>query len=349
MPGDHLRSQTPGSLATLWPDLPIDPGIARRVIARVTGEGRDDLDGLPGLSKALAAEIARRGRTSRLATIDRRVSALDGFVKYLFRAEDGALFETVRIPLLAPRFSVCVSSQAGCGLGCAFCETGRLGFGRNLEPWEIVEQVLAVKRDAPAARPITGVVFQGQGEPFQNYDAVIRAATILRDPSGLKIRGEAITISTVGMLPAIERYTDEGHVFRLILSLTSAIDTTRAELVPLASKYPVAALAAAMRRHAARHGGPVHLGWVLMAGVNSGEDEAEAIAQAFAGTPVRVHLIDVNDPTGAHRPPDDAERGRFLDALRLRGIAFVRRYSGGPDIHAACGMLASTARGGQPA
>jgi len=348
MPPVHLRSQTPDSLATLWPDLPLDPSIARRVIARVTGEGRDDLAGVRGVSHALAAEILARGSTKRLVCTDRRESALDGFVKYLFRAEDGAMFETVRIPLLRPRYSVCVSSQAGCGLGCAFCETGRLGFVRNLEPWEIVEQVLAVKRDAPD-RPVTGVVFQGQGEPLQNYDAVIRAATILRDPSGLKIRGEAITISTVGLVPAIERFIREGHVFRLILSLTSALDAKRAALVPLAKTYAVAELARAMRQHALRHGGPVHLGWVLMSGVNSGEDEAEAIAREFSGGPVRVHLIDVNDPSGAHRPPDDAERGRFLNALRARGIAFVRRYSGGPDIHAACGMLASTARGGRPA
>ena len=241
-----------------------------------------------------------------------------------------------------------MSSQAGCALGCAFCETGRLGLTRNLEPWEIVEQVLAVKREA-AERPVTGVVFQGQGEPLANYDAVMRAATILRDPSGLRIRGEAITISTVGLVPAIERLTRERHVFRLILSLTSAIDEKRASLVPLGQKYAVAELARAMRRHAAVHGGPVHLGWVLMSGVNAGDDEAEAIARAFAGVPVRVHLIDVNDPSGRYRPPDDAERGAFLDALRERGIAFVRRYSGGPDIHAACGMLASTALGGRPA
>jgi len=346
MPPVHLRSQTPDSLATLWPDLPIEPAIARRVIARVVGRGLDDLNGVPGVSHALAAEIAKRGSLERLVCVDRRESPRDGFVKYLFRADDGVLFETVRIPLLAPRFSVCVSSQAGCGLGCVFCETGRLGFTRNLEPWEIVEQVLAVKRDAPPDRPVTGVVFQGQGEPLQNYDAVIRAATILRDPSGLQIRGEAITISTVGLLPAIERYTREGHVFRLILSLTSAIDAKRAELVPLAKTYVVADLARAMKAHAARHGGPVHLGWVLMSGVNAGQDEAVALARHFAGVPVRVHLIDVNDPSGRHHPPDDEERGRFLDALREQGIAFVRRYSGGPDIHAACGMLASTTLGG---
>jgi 23S rRNA (adenine2503-C2)-methyltransferase len=345
----HLRGHTPDTLATAWPDLPLAIGVARRVIERVVGQGRDDLDGVRGVSRALAAAILERGGTGRLACVDRRASEVDPFVKYLFRAADGALIETVRIPLERPRFSVCVSSQAGCGLGCAFCETGRMGLSRNLEAWEIVDQVLAVKNDAPAGKPVTGVVFQGQGEPLQNYDAVVRAASILRDPNGLRIRGEAITISTVGLLPAIERFVDEGHVFRLILSLTSAIDAKRRALVPLARTYDVASLARAMRRLAEARGGPIHLGWVLMAGVNTGEDEAEAIARHFGDAPVRLHAIDVNDASGRFQPPDAAERGRFLEALRNRGIAFVRRYSGGPDIFAACGMLASTTLGGRPA
>jgi 23S rRNA (adenine2503-C2)-methyltransferase len=345
VPIPHLRDHTPVSLASLWPDLPLDPGTARRVIERVTGQGRDDLEGVRGLSRGVAAEILARAPMARLRLVDRRVSTKDGFAKYLFRAPDGALLETVRIPLEKPRYSVCVSSQAGCGLACAFCETGRLGLARNLEPWEIVEQVLFVKQDAPD-RPVTGVVFQGQGEPLQNYDAVIRAAAILRDPNGLRIRGESITLSTVGLLPAIERYTDEGHVFRLILSLTSAIDVKRRALIPIARAATVEELARAMRRHAARRGEVVHVAWVLISGVNTGEDEAEALARLFAGAPVRVHVIDVNDPGGRFRVADDAERGAFLAALKARGLPFVRRYSGGPDIHAACGMLASTAAGG---
>src|SRR6185295_4211266 len=118
-----------------------------------------------------------------------------------------------------------------CALGCVFCETGRLGFTRNLEPWEMVEQVLTIRRESPE-RPVTGVVFQGQGEPFQNYDHVLRAAEILRDPCGARIRGDRITLSTVGLRPMIERYTDEGHPYRLILSLPSAFDETRARVVP---------------------------------------------------------------------------------------------------------------------
>jgi 23S rRNA (adenine2503-C2)-methyltransferase len=211
----------------------------------------------------------------------------------------------------------------------------------------MVEQVLAVRRDAPH-RPVTSVVFQGQGEPFHNYDAVIRAAQVLREPAGLRVRGENITVSTVGLLPEIERFTDEGHPFRLILSLTSALDARRAALLPVAARWSVADLARVMRRHAARRGGPVHLGWVLLGGINTGEDEARELGRLFAGVPVRLSVIDVNDPTGRFRRAHDAERGAFLDALRRWGIAFIRRYSGGPDIHAACGMLSSSRLGGAP-
>ena len=345
MTGAHLRSQTPSSLCALWPDLPIDAALAGRILARVVGQDRDDLDGVRGLPRHVARDLAARAPTTRLEVVDRRASRIDPFVKYLFRSADGAVFETVRIPLERPRWSVCVSSQAGCALACAFCETGRLGLARDLEPWEIVEQVLTVRREGPE-RPVTGVVFQGQGEPFQNYDNVIRAAEILRHPCGARIRGDRITISTVGVLPMIERYTEEGHPYRLILSLTSAFPEKRAELVPLARRYSVAALTEAMRRLAERRGGPVSLAWVLMAGVNTGREEARELGRLFAGARVRLSLIDVNDPTGRFRPPGDAERSAFMSALAENGIGFVRRYSGGADIHAACGTLAGRTLGG---
>jgi 23S rRNA (adenine2503-C2)-methyltransferase len=206
--------------------------------------------------------------------------------------------------------------------------------------------VLTIRRESPE-RPVTGVVFQGQGEPFQNYDNVIRAAAVLRDPCGARIRGDRITISTVGVLPMIERYTEERHPYRLMLSLTSAFDERRQGVIPIARKHTVAELASAMRGLAAVQGGPVNLAWVLMSGVNTAPEEAREIARLFAGVKVRVSVIDVNDPTGEYRRADDEERGRFLSALADNGIGFVRRYSGGPDIHAACGMLASSTRGGR--
>jgi 23S rRNA (adenine2503-C2)-methyltransferase len=341
----HLRGQTAQSLASRWPDLALDPGVARRILARVVFEDRDDLEGVRGLSHAAARAIAERSDLARLEIADRRSSAVDPFVKYLFRARDGHVFEAVRIPLERPRWSVCVSSQVGCALECAFCETGRLGFMRNLEAWEIVDQVQAIRRESPE-RPVTGVVFQGQGEPFQNYANVIRAAEILRDPCGMRIRGDRMTISTAGILPMIERYTDEGHPYRLILSLTSAFDDRRTPLMPIGRRHAVADLARAMRRHAARQGGPIHLAWVLMAGINTGADEARELSRLFTGARLRLSVIDVNDPAGRFRQAGDGERGRFLSALADAGIGFVRRYSGGPDIHAACGMLAASTTGG---
>jgi len=343
MPSFHLRGQTPESLLREVPGL--SPTLARRVVHRVVGEDRDDLSGIPGLGRARTAELQDRGRLDRLEIVDRRRSDVDPFVKYLFRTGDAHLVEAVRIPLERPRWSVCVSSQVGCALACGFCETGRLGFLRNLEAWEIVEQVLTVRRESPE-RPVTGVVFQGQGEPFLNFDAVIQAIRVLRDPSGARIGADRITISTVGILPQIERYTDEGHPYRLILSLTSAFPAKRESLVPLTARYGVDELVRAMRRHATARGGPVHLAWVLISGFNTGPDEARELARLFRGAAVRVSVIDVNDPTGRYARAGDEERGRFLSALSEAGVGFVRRYSGGPDIHAACGLLASSARGG---
>lgn len=340
----HLRSETPESLAASVPGLPLP--VARRVLSRAVHQDRDDLADVRGLSAMARRALLAGYRLDRLAVADRRRSMVDPFAKYLFRGADGALFETVRIPLERPRFSVCVSSQVGCALACVFCETGRLGFSRNLEPWEMVEQVLTIRRESPE-RPVTGVVFQGQGEPFQNYDNVIRAAEILRAPWGGQIGGDRITISTVGLLPMIERFTDEGHPYRLILSLTSALPERRAELVPLARTYDIEALAEAMRRLASKRGGPVNLAFVLLSGINTGPEEARALGRLFRGVKVRLSVIDVNDPTGRFTRASDVERGNFLEALAAEGIGFVRRYSGGPDIHAACGMLAAQAVGGE--
>lgn len=341
----HLRGLRADDIHAAFEGDGLTLPLARRVASRLVRENADTLDEVRGLSKQMANSILNRGSLSRLEVVDRRRSSVDPFVKYLFRARDGRVFEAVRIPLEKPRWSICVSSQAGCALGCAFCETGRLGFDRNLEPWEIVDQVLTIRAESPE-RPVTGVVFQGQGEPFQNYDNVLQAAAILRDSCGAQIGSDRITISTVGLLPMIERYVDEGHPYRLILSLTSAFQEKRAKLLPVAGKWDVERLVEAMKRLAAKQRNIVSLAWVLMSGVNTQPEEAREIARLFKGSRVRLSVIDVNDPTGVFSRASDEERGAFLSALSDHGIGFVRRYSGGPDIHAACGMLAATVRGG---
>jgi 23S rRNA (adenine2503-C2)-methyltransferase len=294
------------------------------------------------IAKTTRERVAAIMRHDRLAIVDRVTDPSDGFVKYLLRAADGAEIEAVRIPLHKPgRFTVCLSSQVGCAMGCAFCATGRLGLARNLAAWEILAAFVAVRDEAPGR--VSGAVFQGQGEPLHNYDEVMRAAHRLRDPCGGSISGAAITISTVGLVPQIRRYTAERHPFRLIVSLTTTDPARRKSLLPIASRFAIEDLAAAVRAHQAANGGRVTLAWVLIGGVNSGQDEVDRIRDLFAGVPITLNLIDVNDAreAGFARAPD-GERNALLDRLSTAGIPFVRRYSGGSARHAACGMLAAT-------
>jgi 23S rRNA (adenine2503-C2)-methyltransferase len=306
----------------------------------VIARGRGGFPSAKPLPRAVEQAVARLTVRAPLEIVERATDPADNFVKYLFRLPDGALAEAVRIPLEVPgRFSVCLSSQAGCAMGCTFCATGRLGLIRNLEPWEMLAQFVAVRDEAPGT--VTSALFQGQGEPLHNYNAVMRAAEILSDPCGGRVERRSITISTVGMAPAIRRFTAERKPYRLIVSLTSAIDERRRELLPSAAAWPVAELVDALRAHQLSSGGRARVAWVVLGGINTGQDEVDALKHHFDGVPLRLNLIDVNDarPDGYRRATDE-ELSRFRDALRDAGIAVVRRYSGGAAKHAACGMLA---------
>jgi 23S rRNA (adenine2503-C2)-methyltransferase len=315
---------------------------ARRVLARRLVKKRHHYEPARPLGKRLAAAVEARFDAARLEVVERTTDPADGFVKYLLRSPDGALHEAVRIPLLKKDcFTVCLSSQVGCGMGCTFCATGRLGLARNLRAWEMVDAFLRVRDEAPGR--VTGAVFMGQGEPFHNYDEVIRAARVLSHPCGGQVRGDAITISTVGLVPEIRRYARERHPFRLIVSLTSAIPSRRASLLPVASRWSLEELADAIREYARTAPGLVTVAWVLMSGVNTGAEEAEALRRLLGDVRLRVNLIDVNDarPDGFRRA-DEEERRAFVRHLQVLRAPVVRRYSGGAGRHAACGMLAST-------
>lgn len=302
------------------------------------------------LSRVLVGRVAELTDDAPLELVERARDPDDGFVKYLFRAADGALFEAVRIPLhRAGAFSVCLSSQVGCAMGCDFCATGRLGFSRNLEAWEMVAQLGAVRRDVAAeGGRVTGAVFQGQGEPLANYDAVIAAARVLSHPTCGRIAGRNITISTVGLPAHIRRYAADGHPYRLIVSLHSAVLPRRQRLLPVAGRASLTELAEAIRAYAARTRDRVTIAWTLLGGENDGADEARALAELLPDVPLRLNLIDVNDPRpGGYRRATDAERKAFMEALQPLRAPIVRRYSGGAGRDAACGMLAAQ-RGGPP-
>jgi 23S rRNA (adenine2503-C2)-methyltransferase len=306
-----------------------------------------DADDIRGLSPRVLAELTAGGAAPRrIEVLARRRSERDNFTKYLFRLRDGEKVEAVRIPLPAgpevtpEKFIVCVSSQAGCALRCAFCATGKLGHHRHLETWEIVEQVARIRDEAPA--PVRGIVFMGMGEPFLNFDRVIRAAGILSDPAGFAIGQKAITISTAGIVPSIRRFTAEGHRYRLAVSLTSAIPEKRRRLMPIEAKYPLPMFLEAVRNHAAVSGDRVLVQYVMIPGVNMGEEDAAALVAALGDIPVRLTLIEVNDASGVFTTPTLDEIRRFRSLLDPLAQPISRRYSGGREIEAACGMLAAT-------
>lgn len=325
--------------------MPCSEGEARRVLAWLVSEGAADLSGMARPVRApLRAAIEAGFSWARPTLVERVPDPADGSVRFVYRLADGAVAEAVRIPLHKPgRWSVCLSSQAGCAMACAFCATGRLGLERHLSAAEIVGTWLAVRETARAeGGRVTGAVFMGQGEPFHNYDAVLRAAHTLCHPCGGRISAKAITISTVGLVPQIRRFTAEGHKFRLVVSLTSALPGRRAELLPVAGRFAMDDLADALRDYHAATGRRVTLAWVLMGGVNTGQDEVDALKAAFGDLPIRLNLIDVNDarPDGFRRATD-AERGAMRDALRALEVPVVRRFSVGRDQASACGMLAT--------
>ena len=333
----HLAGQDSRGLARA---LGIELADARRILGAVVGRARP-LRQARNVRREILDRAEERCSAARLGLVA-TADAQDGFRKYLFQLADGERVEAVRIPLFDTHHSLCLSSQVGCALRCVFCATGRLGLTRNLEAWEIVAQFLEVRADS--ARPITGAVFMGQGEPFHNYEAVLQAAYVLCDPAGGRLDQRRISISTAGVVPMIRRYTEEGHKFRLCISLNAASSEKRAALMPIERGHPIDELVDAVREHAHRRG-RVTLEYVMMAGVNIGEEDAAALGRLLRGIPVRLNPIDVNDATGRFRPPTPAEWTRFRDALarELPGQPVVRRYSGGKEEHAACGMLAAAA------
>jgi 23S rRNA (adenine2503-C2)-methyltransferase len=298
---------------------------------------------LADVSYKVLDRIKSEVRIPNLRIAEKIVSSLDGFAKYAFQSDDGSEFEAVRIPIMHrqedKKYVVCVSSQIGCALGCAFCETGKMGFTRNLEAWEIVDQVIRIRSDSEY--PVRGVVFMGMGEPFLNYENVMQAARIMCEPCGLAISGKAITISTAGIVPGIRKLIEEKVQYRLVVSLTSCDHETRERFMPVERLHPLPELMQALREFHAATRERIILAWTMIRGVNTSRVDVDALARLTEGLPVRIDLIDVNDPDGSFTPPTKEELSEFRGNLKERlGMPFARRYSGGFDIRAACGMLA---------
>ena len=261
--------------------------------------------------------------------------------KFLLRLEDNRTIETVLMSFRG-RFSACVSTQVGCAMGCVFCATGQMGFGRHLRAGEIVGQVLLVQRilRAQGEAGLRNLVLMGMGEPLHNYDAVLTALEILSDQRGVGLAPTRMTISTVGVVPGILRLAEEKRAFNLAVSLHSADAEERAALVPASRRWPLAELIAACREYGAKTGRRIFFEWTLIAGANDSPAHAAQVAALLAGIYAHVNLIPLNPTNGFTGTASASAAAReFQRVLRERGLPSTVRQRRGIDVAAGCGQL----------
>jgi len=299
---------------------------------------------LTNLSKALRGRLAEAFEL-RWPDVAERQRSRDGTLKDLFRLDDGATIEAVFIPE-ARRRTICLSTQAGCPLKCAFCLTGIAGYRRNLKAWEILGQVATVMDEAPDPGLPPGetlpwnIVVMGMGEPLLNYDATLQALRILMDPEGFAVAPKKLTLSTVGILPALEKLMREPVRPNLAISLHAPNAALRRALMPVEERYPLADVIAAARRYPIPRGGLVTYEYVLLGGVNDTPEHAHQLVRLLADDRAKVNLIPLNPaPEIPFHAPTEAAVEAFCAILAEAHLTVSVRRSRGQDILAACGQL----------
>jgi 23S rRNA (adenine2503-C2)-methyltransferase len=293
---------------------------------------------MTNLSRSLREQLEENFTISRLKIL-RREEARDGTVKFLFGLSDGASIESVLIPE-ARRLTLCISTQAGCGFGCAFCATAVLGLKRNLTASEIADQVIEASRDLLSGTRITHVVLMGMGEPLANYAQTTSAIEIITDGEwGLGISPRRVTLSTVGLVPQIEKLMEETRV-NLAISLHAPTNELRAELMPVNRKYSLEQLLDCCRKLPLPRRKRITFEYVLLGGVNDSEAQARQLARLLRGIPSKVNVIPFNPHSGSGFSRPAAEQiERFVAALRAEDVQVNVRRPRGDDIQAACGQL----------
>lgn len=322
----------------------VSPRHARALWHALYREGDTAVEVPPPLRRWLDAGLGRRFRLDT-PPVASRVDSSDGLTrKLLLRLDDGQEIETV-VMGYPGRHTACISTQAGCALGCVFCATGQMGFVRHLRPGEIVSQVLAARRllkEAGLQGP-RNLVLMGMGEPLHNYDAVMRALEIVTDNRGLGLGPSRISVSTVGLVPAIRRFTDEGRPYNLAVSLHAATDAERSALLPVNRKWPLAELMEACRHHNRVSGRKIFLGWTLISGRSDTPEHAHRVVELLRGVDAHVNLIHLNPTRGYDgRTVPDAAGDAFQRILRAAGLPCTFRQRRGIDVDAGCGQLRAT-------
>ncbi|MEW6433753.1 MAG: 23S rRNA (adenine(2503)-C(2))-methyltransferase RlmN [Myxococcota bacterium] len=331
------------------------PFRAKQLFRWLHQRGVTSFDEMTDLPKGLRAKLAGVARIVSL-TKDLEQRSVDGTIKYRWKTHDGKLIESVYMPS-PERRTLCVSTQVGCAMGCRFCATATLGLVRHLSPSEIVAQVHAVNREVrkneglEQLRPLTNLVFMGMGEPLHNFENIKGALALLRCEEGPNFSSRHITVSTVGLVPMIERFATETDV-KLAISLNASNDETRDRIMPVNKRWKIAELMEAVKRFPVKQGRRVTFEYVLMEGVNDADEHARELVALLRGLPVKVNLIQYNENPGlGFASTRDNRAVAFQRILEAGDVPAFIRANRGRDIAAACGQLANVEVGkpGKPA
>jgi 23S rRNA (adenine2503-C2)-methyltransferase len=293
------------------------------------------------LPKTLREKLAENLAFSMLTPVSQLASSDKQTIKTLFRFHDGKVIEAVLMKYDRRR-TLCISSQAGCAMGCVFCATGQMGFSRHLTSGEIVAQVMYYARLLNEQNErVTNVVVMGMGEPFHNYENTMAAVDRLNDADGYNFGARRITISTVGLVPSIRRFADETRQVNLAVSLHAADDETRGNMMPVNKKYPIAEVIEACRYYVQKTGRRITFEWALIHEVNDTPETARKLVSLLKGLNCHVNAIPLNPTTGYHGKATDRQRAeKFKETLEQAGIPCTIRMRRGIDIAAGCGQLA---------
>ena len=334
----NLLDLTPAEMEALAESLGAPAYRGRQLARWIYGRGVTDLDAMSDLPRGLRTELAGRAVVD-LPEIERRTPSQDGSQKLVLRYDDGARVQAVLMPD-GDRLTLCVSTQVGCGFGCAFCFTGTMGLERNLSAGEIVAQAMVARAGLSPGERITHIVYMGMGEPLANYAATVKSLRLLTDPRAFGFSPRRVTVSTVGLVSGIERLARENLRVNLAISLHATSNEIRDRIMPVNRGFAIEELLAACRRFPLPFRQRMTFEYVLLDGVNDGVEDARRLARLLRGIRAKINLIPFNDweGSGFARPPL-ARILAFQAVLLEQGITATIRWSKGEDIGAACGQL----------
>ena len=334
----NLLDLSPAEMENLAESLGAPRYRGRQLAQWIYAKGVTDLEAMSDLPKDLRAALAARAAV-HLPEVERRTPSQDGSQKLVLRYEDGARVQAVLMPD-GERLTLCVSTQVGCGFGCAFCFTGTMGLERNLSAGEIVAQVMVARAGLAAGERLTHIVYMGMGEPLANYTATVKSLRLLTDPQAFGFSPRRITVSTVGLVGGIERLARENLRVNLAISLHATSNEIRDRIMPVNRGFAIEELLAACRRFPLPFRQRMTFEYVLLDGVNDAPEDARRLVKLLKGVRAKINLIPFNDweGSGFARPP--LARILAFQALLLEhGITATIRWSKGEDIGAACGQL----------